>query len=241
MIFRKLIENPEFRAEFIQRMATRLNLSYTVANATSVLDGIRAELGADIGPAYQRWGSNASALDSEIDDVLEFVEGRDDYLWGNFEDYFDLDGTVPITIGTSPNSNGQVGLNASDIVAPPGYTGTYFRNVALRLRAIPDPGYRFVRWQETGDTDPIISITPTAARTLTPVFAAAQDLIINEIHYHPLESDGDGFEFVEIHNPDSQAKDLTGHSFSRGITFEFPDGTMIQPGGYMVIAKDQTN
>lgn len=56
--------------------------------------------------------------------------------------------------------------------------------------------------------------------TLTPVFVSAMDVVINEIYYNPLGSTEDA-EFIEIFNPDSEAKSLGDFEFSGGVCFEF--------------------
>src|SRR5262245_7961603 len=62
-------------------------------------------------------------------------------------------------------------------------------------------------------------------------------VVINEIHYHPrrdLQED----EFLELHNTGPDAVDLSGWSFTAGVTFTFPAGSSIAGGGYLVLAKD---
>lgn len=64
--------------------------------------------------------------------------------------------------------------------------------------------------------------------------------VINEICYRPGQSypENTALEFVEIHNPDAEAVDLTGWAFSDGIQFTFPPGTVLEAGGYLVVAAD---
>lgn len=44
--------------------------------------------------------------------------------------------------------------------------------------------------------------------------------------------------WVELHNRSTNAVDLAGWRLDDGITFPFPTGTTIAPGGYLVVAKD---
>ena len=59
---------------------------------------------------------------------------------------------------------------------------------------------------------------------------------INEIHYHPTA--GENLEWVELHNQMAVRVDLSGWRFSAGIDFSFPEGSVIEPGAYWVIASD---
>ena len=87
---------------------------------------------------------------------------------------------------------------------------------------------------------------------------ARAQVVINEIHYHPVEiatfdSAGnpifsgtglpadltdDVHEFIEIYNAGASAVDLSGWKFSTGVDFTFPPGESIAAGGYRVIAKN---
>jgi hypothetical protein len=66
-----------------------------------------------------------------------------------------------------------------------------------------------------------------------------QQIVINEIMYNPPPElgDDDYWEYIEIVNNDSETADLTGWSFSDGIDFTFPDGTLVEAGNYLVIAR----
>lgn len=68
----------------------------------------------------------------------------------------------------------------------------------------------------------------------------APRIVINEIHYHPsdLEDPDQTTEFLELANADSEPVDLSGWAISDGVVFTFPNGTVVAPGGYIVIAKD---
>lgn len=68
--------------------------------------------------------------------------------------------------------------------------------------------------------------------------AAVPSVVINEFLYHPPD-DRDELQWVELHNPSSQPVDLARWTFSKGIQFRFPEGTRIDPDGYLVLARDR--
>jgi hypothetical protein len=63
------------------------------------------------------------------------------------------------------------------------------------------------------------------------------DVIINEIFYHAPD-DMDALQYIELHNTGDQAVDLGGWRLSKGVKYQFPAGTTIAPGGYLVVCKD---
>lgn len=67
--------------------------------------------------------------------------------------------------------------------------------------------------------------------------AAINSVVINEIHYDPSPATS-WFEFVELHNLDATTLDLSGWALAGGIEYEFPAGTLLAPGGFLVIAAD---
>ncbi len=69
-------------------------------------------------------------------------------------------------------------------------------------------------------------------------------LKLNEIHYHPLAEeliDDRSFEFVELMNIGASPLDLSEVQFVDGISYTFPNGTVIMPGELLVLAADQVN
>jgi hypothetical protein len=63
------------------------------------------------------------------------------------------------------------------------------------------------------------------------------EVVINEIHYDP-DVKTQLVEFVELHNPGIAPVDLSGASFTEGITYTFADGTTLAPGAYLVLAEN---
>src|SRR5690606_913204 len=66
-------------------------------------------------------------------------------------------------------------------------------------------------------------------------------LLLTEIMYHPPDEgavDGDWLEFVEYKNAGNTPIDMSGWYFLEGVTYTFPNGTILQPGAFLVIAAD---
>lgn len=81
-----------------------------------------------------------------------------------------------------------------------------------------------------GDLSDTIQVTSTAAPE-TP----EGRVVINEIMYHPTVPDA---EFVEVFNASAtSAFDLSGWRLN-GVDYTFPQGSLIEPRGYRLVAKD---
>ncbi|MGJ8698034.1 MAG: lamin tail domain-containing protein [Verrucomicrobiaceae bacterium] len=76
-----------------------------------------------------------------------------------------------------------------------------------------------------------------ASATFTTPAALPSSIVINEIHYDPLDETS-AEEFIELYNPGSQLVDLSGWQLTDAVTFTFPSGTTIAPGDFVIIAQD---
>lgn len=59
----------------------------------------------------------------------------------------------------------------------------------------------------------------------------------NEVHYHPADDQTAG-EWIELKNQNSVDVDLSGWRLDDGVDYNFPAGTVIKAGGYLVIAAN---
>ncbi|MDD8042662.1 MAG: lamin tail domain-containing protein [Verrucomicrobiota bacterium] len=71
---------------------------------------------------------------------------------------------------------------------------------------------------------------------LLSVICFAQ-VVINEVHFNPADNT-QRVEFIELTNLGQTTVDLAGWAFDDGISFTFPVGIRIEPGGYRVVAED---
>ncbi len=95
-----------------------------------------------------------------------------------------------------------------------------------------------VHFRDWGDVESARELTtaldfevPGQASRLTP-------FVVTEIMYHPTGVEGSALEFVEIFNAIGTPEDLSGYRLSGDISYTFPDGVVLGPGHYLVVAKD---
>jgi len=77
--------------------------------------------------------------------------------------------------------------------------------------------------------------------TTTPGAANARlllnDVVINEIMFNPISRDNDD-EFIELYNRGTNAVDLSKWRLRGGITYTFPNNTILSPNSYLIVADD---
>jgi len=74
-------------------------------------------------------------------------------------------------------------------------------------------------------------------RGTNPASASHASVVVNEIHYHPASEDSSE-EFIEVYNRSSHEADISFWGITDEVLFYFPEGTVIPPHGYLVVAKD---
>ncbi len=67
-------------------------------------------------------------------------------------------------------------------------------------------------------------------------FQSGNAIVINEIHYNP-DVKTELVEFVELYNPTDINIDISNYSFARGIDWQFPPDTIMEPDTYLVVAR----
>ncbi|RYD31068.1 MAG: hypothetical protein EOP86_18715, partial [Verrucomicrobiaceae bacterium] len=72
---------------------------------------------------------------------------------------------------------------------------------------------------------------PKSQAFITAPTEAPTNIIINEVHYDPLDPTKSQ-EFVELYNPTAADVDLAGWKITDAVEFTFPAGTVIPAGGY---------
>ncbi|MGC6425772.1 MAG: lamin tail domain-containing protein [Akkermansiaceae bacterium] len=64
-------------------------------------------------------------------------------------------------------------------------------------------------------------------------------LVINEIHYDPAD-ETEPIEFIELLNTNSTSMDISSFSFTDGVSFTFPPGTMLDGMNYVIVTENAT-
>lgn len=245
-LLRELMNNQEFREEFAQRFAAHINITFNEDRVLDLIDEMEEAIEPEIPNHVARWPhmSSVQGWHWQVDDLREYAENRAPYAFGFIQSELVLSDTVEIEIDISSPDRGAVYIH--DVKVPhDNFEGEFFPRIPLRLEAVAEPGYEFIRWVVNGSTAGYkekLTITPYGNTDIRAVFSRVDDaLVINEIHYHPAdiqEVDGHNYEFIELYNPNSSTLELEGFHFSEGITFTFGANTEIDPGEYIIVARD---
>lgn len=79
------------------------------------------------------------------------------------------------------------------------------------------------------------SITVTGTGGVVP--ASSANILLTELNFNPSVA---GEEFIELTNTSALTVDISGCTFTAGIAYTFPAGTMIAPGARMLVVENRT-
>lgn len=149
-LFRRLMDSPEARRDFINRFADLMNTTLAASNTLARINAMAAALEPEMTEHIRRWRSPGSLAEwqQNVQYLRTFAVQRPNFARRHVIQQFGLRGTANLQLSLSPASAGRVRLNSLDLALVDGtpWTGVYFRGNPLRLAAMPEPGYRFAGW-----------------------------------------------------------------------------------------------
>lgn len=259
LLLRKLLENADFKNQFIQRFASHLNITFNPTRVLKIIDSLKANIEAEIPRHIKKWEKSTSfnsGWNYHVEVMREFATKRPGYVIGQLIEKFKLSGLAQLSVNANDPSMGHVFING---VKLPGesFIGTYLKDIPLQCHAAPEYGYRFVGWQGIStSTKDSIAVMLTRDSHITAIFERDQShlfsgLRINEILAlnNQTNSDGSGDfdDWIELFNDSPQPMDIGGlyitddlsqpHKWQ--IPASFSDATTMRPGQFLLLWADK--
>ena len=242
-ILRKLLENDQFRNDFVNRMMDHLNTTFKEERVLEAISKKQGALRPEIKRHFDRWRLSENQWERHLNIMKRFAEKRPQYIIEHLKEFFSLGNLESVHI--SSIAGGLVQLNDYvRIEDKQEFFGSYFCDHPIKLTASPDYGYRFSHWegiQGQAARNPSIQIRliegkPLELKAVFEPFHHPLDgqVFINEICVKNKRS-GD---WIEIHNHSSNSVCLD-KWFLRDRKNEYiiPSGC-IDAKGYVILAQD---
>ncbi len=190
-IYDKLFDNEEFTVEFFQRFAVHLNTTFRTERVVQVFDSLKIRIDTEMSRHIERWNDpeyqyvlfdrlpipDMEAWNADVDSMRGFALNRTAYQWQHLVDSFGLRGTADLTLTLSDADHGTVVING--VQFDTSFTGSFFMDLPMTLTAIPDAGYRFVRWEGIIESDQErVSLALAQNDSLTAVFAPSSESVL---------------------------------------------------------------
>ena len=242
ILIRNLLDNEEFRKNFINRFADLLNSAFAPANLIPLVDSIEILLENDIPMQIDKWGGTVQNWQIAVDGVRNYLNNRPVYIWQHIQDKFNLEQPKQLTLQVLPEGAGLIEVNFITIKQFP-WNGEYFKEIPISIKAVPNYGYEFYGWNGDDTAIPDLTLSLDSNMLYTAYFSESseeKDLLINEINYNSSQSFEAG-DWIEIYNPNPWEVSLTGYTLKdsdEDHSFTIPGDQIIAPYGYFVISQD---
>ncbi len=240
-ILRSLLKNESFRKEFLNRFADELNTSFSEERVEKKIDEFFALYEPEIDRQIERWNLIKKEWKRQIYQMRVFGRKRPDYVRMHLMEEFDTGRLSSLSLESSPG--GKVIINNNINISTEPFTGQYFENVPISIKAIPNYGYRFVGWKGIPIEDGVFEANLLLRKKSTKVTAIfepyihpmAGKIIINEISANNKKTK----DWVELYNNSESPISLYGWNFTdTKHHYELPR-VQIAPKEYLVLTEDQ--
>ena len=237
LLLRKLLENNSFKIDFISRFADLLNTHFLSSRITSKIDEMKMVLLPEINEQIARWKAPNTLQDWDYYLAYEtdFANARPAIQRDHIRAQFGITENINATLGVSNYDHGIIKINTIDIVdGTPGitgnpypWTGIYFKDIPVKLKAIAKPGYVFSYWSGSfSSTNAEITVMPTGSINIIahfdidPSYEASVPIYFwlmdgNIANNVPLENLNSTFEVAANATIDYQSC-LAGYPFATG-------------------------
>lgn len=246
LLLRKLLENNGFRNQFVNRFADLMNSTLLPARINEAIDQKRDAIRDEIGFHLMRWGGGSqSSWLSIVQSMKNFVTERPYNVFIHIQQKFGFQ-TPQRIIVQSDAEKGTIQLNSLRLSTFP-WSGSYFQEVPITLTAVPNAGYRFLKWEgvTTNSNSATITISPKSRMEIRAVFESDgshyDNIVINEISFNN-QTQPDPGDWIEIYNKGLEDINLSGWKLTDSDTahyYFFPEGTWLKSTEYLVVSNDQ--
>lgn len=270
LFLRRMLANAQFRERFIRRCADLLNSNFREDRVARTIGEMAAVIRPEIPAHLTRWSWPAlvqrgyglpyrretadltpTRWEAHVAGLVDFGQSRPAVLRQQCRSHFGLTGGLgQVVVQVEPAGAGRVRVNSLVPDAYP-WSGIYFGDYATTLRPAAVPGFRFAGWTTPNGTNPAPRLDWKTADGTTNGFIAhfepipagalpAVVLSLSEINYHAAD-ELDAGDWIEIHNPGTEAVDLGGWSIrdgsAAGVLF-LPEG-FLESGGRRVVCRNR--
>lgn len=164
VLLRNLLENNDFKNQFISRCGDLLNTNLKTENIIDRINAMESAIEPEISYHIDRWNTSRGSVEAwngYVEDLREFARLRPYYVRKDFVNFFDLGGTVEGVVEVSKENQGETYINNTPINNTEIFNGIYFKDVPITLTAIPMEGYQFIGWEgSVTGSESTITFTP---------------------------------------------------------------------------------
>ena len=166
LLLRRMLENEDFRAAFVNRMAVLLSMNFESGRILSRIDAMMSEMESEVARDQKRWNLNASHMKSGLDQLKTFASERQAIVMQELAEYFKLLETVSVTL--SVEGGGRILVHGLPLDRPE-MKIDFFTGLGISVTAMANGSEIFTGWSD-GETSPTRVIMPENGVSYTAKF-----------------------------------------------------------------------
>ena len=249
LLLRKLLENPTFKASFLQRYSVHLQLSFNPSRSLAIMDSIAGLIASEIPDHMRRWSKsmrlgNDMNWEKHLEVMRYFLGQRPEKEREHIKSFFNTERLHSLSTDVNHAKSGIIRVegaqsDTTDFVL-------LYKGIPAQLQAIPAAGYRFVRWEgviqsNNSDVEVLLNANSEVQAIFEPIASTqTSEVVINEIHYNAANTQ-DSDDWVELHNPNDYAVDMSYWFFSDSDDehrYYFSPGSILAEGDFRVLVRN---
>ena len=177
----KLMDNPVFEQFYISRFIDLGNTVYSCDYMIAHLDSLITLIEPEMPGQVAKWGGSITTWNNNVQNLKDFINDRCIAITQGMIDCYNLSGPHELIFEVDPPLSGQIKANSIWLPSYP-FTGTYYGNIDILLRANANNGYTFDYWESSISEviNPAIDSIETnflasGAQTITAHFRLEED------------------------------------------------------------------
>jgi len=154
-----MLENEVYKEEFTSRFADHLYTTFHPEQVKKAIADRKYAIEKEVPNHVQRWSGTTSDYgdgivsvdfwENEVQNLVDFAEGREAWLIADLQDRFSLEDAVNLGTMTFPADAGHIEINGIPIPNAT-WNGLYFKDLEFELQAVAKAGHTFEGWSKAG-------------------------------------------------------------------------------------------
>jgi len=159
-LLRSLMDYDEFRKQFINTFADRINTIFKPELVIDKIENIKKVYYPYVEKHILRWNLHGRKVENwlqEIEKMKKFAIDRPGYVIQHIIEHFDLEGTANIKINADRGGTVKINSLTLENLGFP-WEGVYFKGIPITIEAVPEPGYVFAGWDGIAESKQTVTI-----------------------------------------------------------------------------------
>ncbi len=240
-ILRKLLDNEEFKQEFINRFADHMNHSFQPQRVLTYIEKHYRQLKPEMPKHLKRWRLSQRKWEEQVEIMRTFGKERPQYMRMHLMEKFNTGRAVKLNLACT--EGGKIRLNHNlEIKSNRPFSGVYFERVPVHIEADPKLGYQFSHWEginvDKGTRELTMALLEEVS-SLRAVFKKIVNPIAGQIMFNEISCNNKKTgDWVEIYNHSDKNINLKDWTFADNKNSYRLPSVILESKGYVTICQD---